>query len=171
MTTTKTRKAAEPTTPPTFADIARKRIREQLTAYRGFVERAVAGEQLEESELSQVADLLEGLGLPDFAWSRDVEAASRFAVSSGKLQAAVDAEPTNRQRTQELAKEVGVLQAKLRTLHEELRRAQSGAGKVAAYGQTLSQLQHDHPQALADIDTAVTVRLEELNRRKAGGAS
>jgi phosphoglycerate-specific signal transduction histidine kinase len=168
--TVKTRKT-EPTTPPTFADIARKRVREQLTAYRELVMRQAGGESLSEDDLSKVADLLEGLGLPDYSWPRDVEAAQRFTVSSGKLKAAVEAEPANRQRSLELAKELEALQAKLRTLHEELRRAQAGAGKVAAYGQTLSRLQHDHPQALADIDTAVTVRLEELNSRKAARTS
>jgi hypothetical protein len=170
MTATKTRNT-EPSQPPTFDGIARKKMRERLTAYRAFVKRQAEGESLSEGDLSQVADLLEGMGLPDFAWSRDVEAAQRFAVTSGKLKVAVDAEPANRQRSLELAKEAEALQAKLRTLHEELRRTQAGAGKVAGYGQTLRQLAADHPQALADIESAVTLRVEELNRRKAVRAS
>ena len=170
--TVKTRKAPSADAPPaTFDGIARKKMRERLTAYRGFVKRQAEGEALSEDDLSQVADLLEGLGLPDFSWPRDVEAAQRFAVTSSKFKAAVDAEPANRQRSLELAKEVEVLKAKLRTAHDELRRAQAGAGKVAGYGISLQQLQHDHPQALAEIDQAVTLRLEELNRRKAGRAS
>jgi len=111
------------------------------------------------------------MGLPDFAWFRDVEAMQRFSVTNGKYRAALDAEPANRERAVELAKEVEAARAKLLTLQEELRRAQAGAGKSAAYGQTLAQLQNDHPQALGDIDAAVTLRLEELNRRKAGGMS
>jgi hypothetical protein len=170
--TTKTRKAPSADTPPaTFDGIARKKMRERLTAYRGFVKRQAEGEALSEDDLSQVADLLEWLGLPDYSWPRDVEAAQRFAVTSGKLKAAVDAEPANRQRSLELSKEVEALQVKLRALHEELRRARAGASKAAAYSQTLSQLAVDHPQALGDVDQAVTLRLEELNRRKAGRAS
>jgi len=170
-TATKTRTKSADTTPPTFDSIARKKMRERMTAYRALVKRQAEGEQLEEVELSQVADLLEGLGLPDFAWIRDVEATQRFNVTNGKFRAALDAEPLNRERAVELAREVEALQGKLRGLHEELRRAQAGAGKSAAYSLTLAQLQNDHPQALADMDEAVTLRLEELNRRKAGGVS
>ena len=171
MTMTKTRTKSADTPPATFDGIARKKMRERLTAYREFVKRQAEGESLSEDDLSQVADLLEGLGLPDYSWPRDVEASQRFAVTSGKLKVAVDAEPANRQRSLELAKEAEALQAKLRTLHEELRRTQAGAGKVAGYGQTLRQLAADHPQALADIESAVTLRVEELNRRKAVRAS
>jgi hypothetical protein len=170
--TVKTRKApSADTTPPTFDGIARKKMRERMTAYRELVKRQAEGEQLDEADLSQVADLLEGMGLPDFAWFRDIEATQRFNVANGKYRAALDAEPANRERAVELVKEVEGVRAKLLTLREELRRAQGGAGKSAAYGQTLAQLQNDHPQALADIDQAVTLRLEELNRRKAGGVS
>lgn len=169
-TTTKTRKT-EPAPPPTFDGIARKKMAERITAYRGFVKRHVEGESLSEDDLLQVVTLLEGMSLPDFAWSRDCEAAQRFNVTHGKLRAALDAEPANRERSRELAMEIEALQGKLRMLQEELRRAQAGAHKSTAYSHTLAQLAADHPQALGDIDTAVTLRLEELNRRKAGGMS
>ncbi len=171
MTATKTRTKFEDTPPPTFDSIARKKMRERTTAYRAFLKQQAEGEQLTESDLGQVADLLEGMGLPDFAWTRDCEATQRFNVTNAKYRAALDAEPANRERAIELAKEVEALQGKLRMLQEELRRTQSAAGKSAAYGQALAQLQNDHPQALGDIDAAVTLRLEELNRRKAGGMS
>jgi hypothetical protein len=171
MTATKTRTKFEDTPPPTFDSIARKKMRERTTAYRAFLKQQAEGEQLTESDLGQVADLLEGMGLPDFAWGRDCEAMQRFRVSNAKYRAALDAEPANRERAIELAREAEALQGKLRMLQEELRRTQSAAGKSAAYGQTLAQLQNDHPQALGDIDAAVTLRLEELNRRKAGGMS
>jgi hypothetical protein len=168
-TATKAKTKSADTTLLTFDSIARKKMLERMTAYRGLVKRQAEGEQLKEVELSQAADLLEGLGLPDFAWFRDVEATQRFNVTSGKFRAALDAEPLNRERAEHLRNEVEVVRAKLLTLQEELRRAQAGAGKSAAYGQTLAQLANDHPQALAPIDDAVTLRLEELNRRKAGG--
>lgn len=166
--TTKTRtKPADPAAPPTFADIARKKMRDRLQAYRQFVKRQAEGEQLEEAELATVADCLESLGLPDYAWALHVEALQRHAAVSAKLRAVVDAEPANRQRSVELAKEVEALQAKLRTLQEEQRRTQVGAGKSAAYGQSLAQLAVEHAVVLADLDDAVTLRMEELNKRRA----
>ena len=170
--TVKTRaKPAEPAAPPTFADIARKKMRDRLQAYRQFVKRQAEGEQLEEADLATVADCLEALQLPDYAWALHVEALQRHAAVSAKLRAVVDAEPEKRQRSLELAKEVEVLQAKLRTLQEELRRTHAAAGKSAAYGQSLAQLAVEHAVVLADLDDAVTLRLEELNRRKQGSMS
>lgn len=169
--TTKTRKTSEPTPPPTFADIARKKIRAHLETYRALLRRHADGELLSEDDLSTVADTLEALGLPDWCWPRDLEALGRHAVVQAKFKAAVDAEPANRDRAVELTSEIESLQAKLLAKREELRRAQAGATKSTTYAQTLSQLAVEHPHVLGDIDTAVTLRLEELNRRKREGVS
>lgn len=167
MTTATKTKTTPPPAPPTFAAIARKKMRERVERYREFVKRQAAGEALEEADLVQVADLLEGLGLPDFAWARDCEALHRANAANGKLKAALDAEPVAKQRVEELNHEIAALKQKLQVVTDEHRRAQGAAGKSAAYGHTLEQLSADHPHLLGDIDTAVTLRLDELNRRKA----
>jgi hypothetical protein len=44
----------------------------------------------------------------------------------------------------------------------------------AAYGQTIKQMESEHPHVLADLDLAVRLRTEELDRRKratVGGAA
>lgn len=167
MTTATKTKTTPPPAPPTFATIARKKMRERIERYRGFVKRQVEGEALDEADLVQVTDLLEGLGLPDFAWARDIEALQRAYASNAKFKAAVDAEPAARQRAAELLAEIATLRAKLQALTEEHRRAQAAASKSAAYSHTLEQLSADHPHLLGDIDTGVTFRLEELNKRRA----
>ena len=171
MTTATKTKTTPPPAPPTFATIARKKMRERVERYRQFVKRHVEGEALQEADLVQVSDLLEGLGLPDFAWPRDIEALQRANAASVKFKAALDAEPTNRERSVELAKEIADLKKKLQVVAEEHRRAIAATGKSAAYGHTLEQLSADHPHLLADTDTAVTLRLDELNRRKREGVS
>lgn len=172
MTPTATKKTPPAAVePPSFASIARKKMRARIEEYRALLKRHADGETLTEADLSHVVDLLEGMGLPDFTWSRDCEASRRFAMVSGKYKVAVDAEPANRLRCEDLAKEVEVTQTKLRVLLEELRKAQSAAAKSVAYGHTLAELATAHPHAVADIDTAVTLRLDELNRRKREGVS
>lgn len=166
MTTATKTKTTPPPAPPTFATIARKKMRERIERYRGFVKRQVEGEALDEADLVQVSDLLEGLGLPDFAWARDIEALQRAYASNAKFKAAVDAEPAARQRAADLLEEIAALKAKLQALTEEHRRTQAAGHKSAAYGRTLDQLSLEHPHLLGDIDTAVTLRLDELNRRK-----
>jgi hypothetical protein len=168
MTTkTKPTRVTEDAPPPTFADIARKKMRTRLEAYRQYARRAADGDELTEADLSEVADLLAVMGLPDFAWSHHVEAMKRHDVVRAKLQAAVDAVPGGQRRGQELADEITGLQAKLRTLMEEQRKAAAAVGKPAAYGHSLAQLEAENPVVIGDIDAAVTLRLEELDKRRA----
>lgn len=156
---------------PSFADIARKKMGVIVQAYRSLLARHARGESLEEADLSQVVDLLENMGLPDYTWVRDTEAMQRFAMVEAKHRAALDAVDANQQRSVELAREVELTQAKLRTLQEELRKAQAAIGKPAVYANTLAQMASEHPHAIGPIDTAVSMRLDELNRRKQGANS
>jgi hypothetical protein len=54
-------------------------IREALAWYRSAVERAGRGERLTSDECQQVDTALGFLGLPGYAWSRDVAACQRYA--------------------------------------------------------------------------------------------
>lgn len=170
MTVTKTRKT-EPSSPPTLDGVARKKLRTHLEEYRSMLAQQVAGEELTEAHLSRVTDCLDALGLPDFAWARDVEALQRHAVVKTKFRAALEAEGPNRERSVELSKEIESIRARLMALQEEQRKSQAAANKPATYANSLAQLEAEHPHALGDIDTAVTLRLAELNRRKQGSLS
>lgn len=167
MTMTKTKKKTEPGSPPTLADIAHRKMMERIDTYRGLVKRQAEGEPLGDVDLTTVAECLEALGLPDYSWAMHVEALQRHATISAKAKAATDAGPANRQRSLELGQEIEALQAKLRTLVEERRKAESGANKGATYDHSLSQLAVEHAVVLADLDTAARLRLEELNKRRA----
>lgn len=155
------------TAPPTFADIARRKMADRITTYRQLVKRQADGETLDEADLNSVTETLEALGLPDYSWSLHVEAVKRHAVAMEKLRTVEAAAPANRQRSLELGKEIDALQAKLRTLLDERRKAESAVGKPGAYGHTVAQLEVEHALVLADMDTAVSLRMEELNKRRA----
>lgn len=168
MTTTKTKtRKAEPEAPPTFADIARRKMADRITTYRQLVKRQADGETLDEADLNSVTETLEALGLPDYSWSLHVEAVKRHAVAMEKLRTVEAAAPANRQRSLELGKEIDALQAKLRTMLEERRKVEAAANKPGAYGHTVAQLEVEHALVLADMDTAVSLRMEELNKRRA----
>ena len=171
---TKTRAAAatEPAVPITFEEINRRKVGERIAAYREIVGRRAAGEPLAVADMERAGELLDQLGLPAFAFDRDTEAMQRFRGVRDKYDAAVEAAPAHKQRADELAAEIEAVRRKLETLREEHRIAMAKSGKGAAYLHTVAQLQHDHPHVLADLDTAVQVRIEELDRRKQiGGAA
>jgi hypothetical protein len=161
--TVKTRKATEPTPPPTFADIARKRISQHLTAYRGFVERAVAGEQLNEDDMMGVYDALERLHLPTFTFERDVQGVKDHARCAGKAADAQAREPEQRQRGRQVTEEIAKLTKQLNELRAEAHRLSVGGPlKLTAYLQRLNELKSLHPHVLLPLDKAVELRASAL---------
>lgn len=166
-----TETAAEPIT---FDEINRRKVRERVEAYRDIVTRRATGGTITVADMERAAELLEQLGLPQYTFDRDVDAVQRFKGARDKWQAAADAAPDHATRATELAAEVEALTKKLAGLREQLHLANAKRGKPETYRQTLAQLQHDHPHVLADLDQAVRLRIEELDRRKratVGGAA
>jgi hypothetical protein len=162
--TLKTRKAAEPSPPPTFGDIARKRIRQHLSSYRGFVERAVAGEQLNEEDMTAVYDALEKLHLPTFTFERDVRGVKDHARSAGKAADAEAREPEQRQRGRQVTEDIAKLTKQLNELKAEAHRLSVGGPlKLAAYMQRVNELKSLHPHVLLPLDKAVEVRASAMN--------
>jgi hypothetical protein len=163
---------AESALPVTFAEINARKVRERIEGYREIVGRQAAGEMLSVADMERAAELLEQLGLPQYAFTRDAEAMQRAKATGDKLQAAIDAQPANAKRAADLAVEIEALRRKLEMLREEHRQANAKATKGSAYEHSLRQLAAEHPHVLADLDTAVRLRIEELDRRKQiGGAA
>lgn len=161
----KTKPAPEPMT---FAEIAHKRLRERIMQYRDLVQRHANGGTLDVAEMEEAADLMEQIGLPQYTFERDADAMRRFTLVQAKVQAAADAAPDHKARAAELAAEIEATRKKLAAMQEEHRIAVNKSNKPGTYTHTLNQLASEHPTVLADLDTAVRLRGEELDRRKRG---
>jgi hypothetical protein len=172
-TATKTKAPpAVPVLPTTFAEINARRMRERIEKYREIVQRHANGEPVTVENMERAAELLEHLGLPAYTFERDVEALQRANATRAKLDAAIEAQPAATARASELAGEIEAVREKLEMLREEHRQVLAKANKGTAYEHSLRQLGAEHPHVLADIDTAVRFRIEELDRRKQmGGAA
>jgi uncharacterized protein YggE len=157
--------------PVTFDEIARRKMRERIVAYREIVTRRADGKTITVSDMEQAGDLLDHLGLPGFAFERDTEAVLRFRAAAAKMQAAVDAVPAAKQRAEELAAEIEAQRQRLVALREEHRLAVAKANKPQAYVASVVTLENEHATVLGDLDVAVRLRLAELDRRKQGGAA
>lgn len=147
---------------------------ERITTHRELVGRQAAGNTLTAGLMEAVADLLDLLGLPGYAFARNAEAMQRHSVVLAKTQAAVEAVPENKARAAELAAKVEETRKQLQALQEQHRIGVAKTTKPAAYGHTLAQLASEHPTVLADIATATRLRCEELDWRKRatiGGAA
>lgn len=173
-TATKTKAAAatETAVPVTFDQITRRKVRERIEAYRDIVSRRAGGEVLSVADMERAGELLDQLGLPLFTFDRDTEAVQRFRAARGKFDAAAEAAPAHKQRAEELAAEIEAVRRKLEAMREEHRIAVNKSNKGSAYLNTVAQLELDHPHVIGDLDQAVRLRVEELDRRKQiGGAT
>jgi len=165
----KASKQPEPAAEPvTLEQIAAKRLRERIEEYRGFVRRHAAGEVLDVAAMERVGELLEQIGLPDYAFARDAEATNRYAKAHAKWAAFTNEEPALRERAKQLSVEIKEATAKLAALKAEAHRVEmSTASKAASYLTSANQLKAEHPHVLADLATAVKLRGEALARRRA----
>jgi hypothetical protein len=168
-TATAKKPAAAPALPVTFDEIAQGRMRSRVEAYRALVTRHANGGQLTVDDMEKLATLLDDLGLPQWVFERDVAAIQKHRVAAEKYRAAVEAVPGFAKRAEELAVEIEKARQHIDALREEHRVSLARTAKPAAYGNTLTQLAHEHPHLFAEIDVAVRFRIEELDRRKAGG--
>ena len=157
--------------PVTFDEIARRKVRERIEAYRDIVTRRADGKPMTVADMEKAGELLDHLGLPGYAFDRDAEAVLKFRAAADKMQNAINAVPAARQRAEELSVEIEQMRQKLVALREEHRLTVAKANKPTAYSTSVAMLQNDHPVVLADLDVAVRLRVEELDRRKNGVAT
>jgi len=161
MTTTATRKTtkAEPAAPPTFAAIAAKRMADAVTKYREHVARAAAGEQLDAGQLTEAVETLALMGLPEYAWDRDVQA-HRDYLALTKAEAELKAKaPTSEARAAELAAEIKSLEEMLKAKRaEHYTLASVEPATRVGHGQRIGELHLNHPHLFAEVGTAVQLR-------------
>lgn len=160
---TKTKKTGEDSPPPTFADIARKKLRKRLTEYRAVVDRMVAGEQLTEADMVNAYDILTGMGLPPYTFERDVQGVREHDRNLSKWNACQQREPADRERGRQIVEEITTLTKRLNELKTEAHRLSvSGSMKAAGYLQRVNELKTLHPHVLLPVDEAVDVRAAAL---------
>jgi len=161
--TVKTKTPAEATPLLSYAEVARKRLRQRLTEYRAIVEQAVAGKQLTEDQLGNVYDILSGIGLAPYTFERDVEGVKKHAQSLAKWHEYQQREPADRERQRVVGDEIKTLTEQLNGLKAEAHRlSMSLPLKAAGAGQRVNELKALHPHVLLDLDDAVDVRAKAL---------
>jgi hypothetical protein len=153
--------------PVTFAEISRERLTKRVSEYRDFVNRRASGETLDHEQTEQLLDVMEALGLPEFAFERDAAATVSFRKTTAKWEAFVADEPKLRERGRELMGEIKTATERLNVLRTEAHRIEVVTGsKAAGYRTALNQMTNDHPHILLPIEDAVRLRSEALARRR-----
>lgn len=154
--------------PPTLEEAAAARLREDLEQYRELVADAADGGEFHGPQLERVAALLERLGLPRYAWQRDIDSLKLHR----KLAADVETLEAGRQAD---ADESVVLTTEIKHVERRLTQARSRLHEltvvrprtIVGLHQRLHELEANHPHTLGDIDKAVAMKLAAQQRKQA----
>jgi hypothetical protein len=154
--------------PLTMEQVAERKMRECITAYRGLVARAAAGEQLPDDAMEQAAALLDGMGLPPLTWARDVQAQQQFNSALEIEARLTKAEPGNVARLQVIAARLKAIEAEV----TELRAEQFDLGTLQTDKRIdalrrQNELTANHPHVFDDLEQAVVFRLKARHPRPA----
>lgn len=151
---------------PSFEDLARKRVREQLGEYRELVGRAAAGEKLDEQTLARVLEVLDDLRLPQAAWSRDVIARRDFDAAEKAAAESLAKKPAQDRRLVEVVARLAELEEEVRSLRGERHSLSEVEPMVRVqYSRTCNELAARHPHLLFDLDDSVRRYLEAHARQ------
>lgn len=164
--TAATAKRTKKAPPPTLEEAAAARLREDLTQYREFVAEAADGGEFHGPQLDHVDALLGRLGLPRYAWQRDIDSLKLHR----KL--AADAETLEGSRQAD-ADESHVLTTEIKHVERRLTQARSRLHEltvvrpqtITGLYQRLHELEANHPHTIGDIDKAVAMKLAAQQRK------
>lgn len=160
MSTTTKRQRKQAAEPLTFEQIAERKLRENLETYRGYVEKAAAGEFLDEQALERVAELLAVLRLPELAWKQHVDAVREHRVAVERQREIEAAKPTEQAQMRELTGEVQRLEKLLQEKRLRLGSLQRSELRLVDALRKQNELRTLYPDVLATVDNAVTRRRE-----------
>jgi hypothetical protein len=170
ITTRKPRSQATPV--PTFTEIAHGKMRDRIEAYRDYVARAAGGEKLPEADLGKVLELLEQMGLPDFAWARDVDAAKAFALAKQDEQRMESERPADAARAKALSERLAALEVEMQGVRGELYQvAEWKPSKLVDVMRRQHELEAGHPHVLGSLDVATELRVKAVERSRTIPAS
>ena len=158
-------RAATAAPPATFDDIARSKMRDTLAEYRGLVVKAASDNRLSSEELARVLDLLAYMGLPDFAWERDIKAQREHTANAACEAEAKAALPAAEARAAESTQRIKALELELKQLREQhWHDVNVLPRKIVSSGQRRNELAALNPHVFADIDEAARMRINDKNK-------
>lgn len=155
-----------------FQEVAANRMRERIEQYRQAVAAAAAGKVQSVDDIDAVLAQLDAMGLPDYAWQRDVDAFRELQRVEADV-ARLEAEQPER------AERIKSLEAQIKAWEQQIADARAEAHTLAHVVETnyinqmrrQAELLHGHPHVFDAIDQAVRLRLDAKNKSRAAPAA
>ena len=149
---------------------ATERLTKTLEAYRLRVQGVADGKALTARQVDEVAGLLEALGLPRFAFDRDVQAVQKYHSLEANLTELESAEDDERLEAEALEKEIAGIRRRLGEATGRLHEIRSVRPMTrAGLATRLGELESVHPHCLMPIAKAVRIRLQAKAKAQPAG--
>jgi len=164
-TATRPRKAKSEEPALTLTQAVENRLRESLETYRAFVDRAVAGDQLYAGELERVEATLTELGLPHYAWERDLQATKKHRLLTDSLAKLDEAQPAAEAEAKQLVAEIPQIERRLNEARGRLNELQKvRPATQIGLAQRLQEFKVNHPHVFHSIARAIELKMEARRR-------
>ena len=164
-TATRPRKAKSEEPALTLDQAVENRLRENLELYREYVARGARGEQLYGDELVRIEATLTELGLPHYAWERDIEATKKHRTLTTELEKLDEAQPAAEAEAMALVAEIPQIERRLNHARGRLNELQKvRPATQIGLAQRLQEFKVNHPHVFHSIAKAVELKMEA--RRK-----
>lgn len=155
-----------------FQEVAANRMRERIEQYRKAVAAAAGGKAQSVDDVDAVLAQLDAMGLPDFAWQRDVDAFRELQRVEADI-ARLEAERPER------AERIKSLEAQIKAQEQQIADARAELHTLARIVEMgcidkmrrQAELLHGHPHMFEPIDQAVRLRLDAKNKSRAAPAA
>jgi chromosome segregation ATPase len=124
-----------------------------------------AGDQLYAGELERVEATLTELGLPHYAWERDLQATKKHGTLTDELAKLDEAQPAAEAEAKQLAAEIPQIERRLNEARGRLNELQKvRPATQIGLAQRLQELRVNHPHLFHTVGKAIEIRMEA--RRK-----
>lgn len=132
-----------------------------LQEYRQRVESVANGKAPTARQVDDIAGMLEALGLPRFAFDRDVQAVRKYRLLEADLAEMEAAEESERLEAEALDKEIANIRRRLGEASGRLHEIRSVRPMTRiGIARRLGELESVHPHALMPVGKAVRIRLQ-----------
>ena len=168
---TATASSSKTSAPADMEQLELDALRESLGEYRTAVADAADGKQHDASEMNVIRAAMRDIGIPAYAWARDIEARRKMRSLNASLDELLEAQGKRDLESQQLDGEIRQLKRRLAEANARRHELVTVAPMTISNLSTrIGQLRHEHPHQFFSIDDVVRHRVAE-NAKKAAAAS
>ena len=163
--------SSKPSAPADMEQVELDALRESLGEYRTAVADAADGKQHDASEMNVIRSAMRDIGIPAYAWARDIEARRKMRSLNASLDELLEAQGKRDIEAQQLDAEIQQIKRRLAEANARRHELVTVAPMTISNLSTrIGQTRTEHPHLFHSVEDVVRHRVAE-NAKRAAAAS